>query len=177
MAYVSDDPNVVYKAVVCSTGTTVASGNNALVGQNQRMLNNTGSTTTGNSANAVHIGNTLTTAAFPVRIVGVVDETKKTTTVTGSSSSTTITCSALPNAIPHGTDVAYLDSSGQIIQTASFWQCGGGRSHLCNNKFSYSCPRKCYSNSGRFNNTIQRVPEVLVKLNFEIHSYQDATAV
>ena len=73
MAYDTDNYNVVYKAVVCSTGTTVASGNNALVGQNQRMLNNTGSTTTGNSANAVHIGNTLTTAAFPVRIVGVVD--------------------------------------------------------------------------------------------------------
>lgn len=178
MAYVSDDPNVVYKAVVCSTGTTVASGNHALVGQNQRMLNNTGSTTTGNSANAVHIGNTLTTAAFPVRIMGVVDETKKTTSVTGSSSSTTITCTALPNAIPHGTDVAYLDSAGQIIQTASFVSvaaAAGATSVTINS--AIAVPGSVTAIPADSTILFREYPEVLVKLNFEIHSYQDATAV
>ena len=178
MAYIAEDPDTVYTAVVCSTGTTVASGNNALIGQNQRMLNNTGSTATGNSKNAVHIGNTLTTAAFPVRIVGVVDETKKTTTVTGSSSSTTITCTALPNAIPHGTDVAYLDSAGQIIQTASFVSvaAASGATSITINS-AIAVPGSVTAIPADSTILFREFPEVKVKLNFAIHSYQDATAV
>jgi len=177
-AYVSDDPDVVYKAVVCSTGTTVASGNNALVGQNQRMLNNTGSTATGNSANAVHLGTTLTTAAFPVRIVGVVPDTKKTTTTTGSSSSTTITTTALPNALPVGTDVAYLDSSGQLIQTKSFVSsaaAAGDTSVTINS--AIAVPGSVTAIPASSTIVFTEFPEVLVKLNFAIHSYQEATAV
>ena len=53
VAIVCDDPDTVYKGVVCSGTTVVGSGSLALVGQNLQMLNNTGNTNTGNSANAI----------------------------------------------------------------------------------------------------------------------------
>jgi len=40
VAIVSDDPDAVFKAVVCSSGTTVASGARAMIGQNLAMINN-----------------------------------------------------------------------------------------------------------------------------------------
>lgn len=178
MAYVSDDPNVVYKAVICSAGTTVASGSRALVGQNQAMLNNTGSTATGNSKNAVDQGNTLTTGTFPVRIVGLVEDTKKSVTAVGSSSSTTITCTALPEALVIGTDVAYLDSSGNTIQTGSFVSAAaaaGATSVTINS--AIAVPGSVTAIPASSTIVFTQFPEVLVKLNFAIHSYQDATAV
>ena len=52
-AYVLDDPDAVFKAVVCSSGTTIASGALAMVGTNLSAIDNTGNTATGNSKNAV----------------------------------------------------------------------------------------------------------------------------
>ncbi len=52
-ALVADDPDTVFKAVVCSATTVVASGALAMVGTNLSMIDNTGNVNTGNSANAV----------------------------------------------------------------------------------------------------------------------------
>ena len=107
VAIVCDDPDTVFKAVVCSSGTTVASGSYAMVGQNYQMINTTGSTATGNSSNALLYSATLTTSTFPMRVVGVVPDTASSVSATGSSSSTTITLtgSGLPSAILQGADV------------------------------------------------------------------------
>lgn len=126
VAYVADDPDTVYKAVVCSATTVVASGAVALVGTNLSMIDNAAvasSLSTGNSANAV-LAPTATpvTTILPVRCVGLVEDTAITYTATGSSATTTITLtgSGLPAAIPVGTSVAYLAPNGQTIQTGSF---------------------------------------------------------
>ena len=123
VAYVCDDPDTVFKAAVCSSGTTMASGAYAMIGTNLSAVNNTGNVNTGNSKNAI-LAPTATpaTSILPLRCVGVVPETSLSYTATGSSSSTTITLtgSGLPAAIPVGTSVAYYASNGQLIETGSF---------------------------------------------------------
>jgi hypothetical protein len=123
VAYVVDDPDAVFKAAVCSSGTTMASGAYALIGTNLACINNTGNVNTGNSKNAI-LAPTATpvTSILPLRCVGVVPETSISYAATGSSSSTTITLtgSGLPAAIPVGTSVAYYAANGQLIETGSF---------------------------------------------------------
>ncbi|NBS61743.1 MAG: hypothetical protein EBT26_06880, partial [Microbacteriaceae bacterium] len=120
-AYVVDDPDTVFKAVVCSATTAVASGAIAIIGTNLSMVNNASvasSLNTGNSANAV-LAPTATpaTSILPVRCVGVVTDTAVAQSATGSSSAASIalTGSGLGSAIPIGTNVSYLASNGQII--------------------------------------------------------------
>lgn len=74
VAYVVDDPTVLFKAVVCSSGTTVATLGRTAVGQNTSVILNAGNTTTGDSAQAID-DTTATTATLPIRIVDVVPET------------------------------------------------------------------------------------------------------
>ena len=83
-AYVADDPDQLFKAVLV-TGTTaddVTSGllptylGRTVIGSNAQLVQNTGSTTTGDSKVAIYsaAGGT-TTATLPIRIVDVVPET------------------------------------------------------------------------------------------------------
>ena len=74
VAYVVDDPTVLFKAVVCSSGTTVASLGRTAVGQNTSMILNSGNANTGDSAQAID-DTTATTATLPIRIVDVVPAT------------------------------------------------------------------------------------------------------
>ena len=118
VAIVCDDPDTVFKAVVCSSGTTVASGARAMIGQNLECLNNSGNANTGDSANALLAPSDTpaTTSSLPVRVLGVVPDTAVNLgTATYSSISTaTVTCSALPFALPVGTDVGSIAANGQI---------------------------------------------------------------
>jgi hypothetical protein len=179
VAIVCDDPDTVFKAVVCSSGSTVASGSYAMIGQNYGVLDNAGSANTGNSAVALNYSATLTTAAFPCRVVGVVPDTASSFSAIGSSSSTTITlASATPQTIVAGTDVSYVASNGQIIRTGSFVTTAvtSGTSVTIN---------VATSSLGNTATTIPtgstivftQIPEMLVKINFANHSYYTATAV
>lgn len=123
-AYVVEDPDTIFKAVVCSSGTTLASGAVAMIGNNLSMIDNsTGNVNTGNSTNAI-LAPTATpvTTILPVRCVGMVDDTAYSGSATGSSATTTITLTGTgaPFALPVGTSVAYLATNGQVIQTGSF---------------------------------------------------------
>ena len=123
VAYVCDDPDTVFKAAVCSSGTTMASGAYAMIGTNLSAINNTGNANTGNSKNAILAPvATPVTSILPLRCVGVVPETSISYAATGSSSSTTITLtgSGAPAALPVGTSVAYYAANGQLIETGSF---------------------------------------------------------
>jgi len=175
-AYVLDDPDAVFKAVVCSSGTTIASGAMAMIGTNLSAVNNTGSTTTGNSANAVLAPSaTPVTTTLPLRMVGLVHETAVDLgTVTFSSGTTTLTVSALPFALPVGTDVAVLATNGQIAQTGSFVATAanaGATSVVLNQAASFTL------NSGDKTATVvfTQFPEILVKLNQSLHGYYSAT--
>ena len=74
-AYVCDATDVLFKAVVLSSGTTV--GDLALtdLGANVAGVNNAGSTVTGNSKAGIS-DTSATTSSLPFRIVELVEETK-----------------------------------------------------------------------------------------------------
>ena len=73
-AYVVDDYDALFKVAVVS-GTTVISGvTQAAVGLNAALVDNTGSTITGDSAVAISV-TTATNGALPVRIVDIVPDT------------------------------------------------------------------------------------------------------
>jgi hypothetical protein len=74
VGYVCDDPDALFKVAVVSSGTTIGGVTRAAVGSNAVLVQNTGSTITGNSKVAID-DNTDTTATFPIRIVDVVPET------------------------------------------------------------------------------------------------------
>jgi hypothetical protein len=178
-AVVCDDPDTVFKAVVCSSGTTVASGALSLVGTNLSMINNTGSANTGNSANAV-LAPTATpvTSILPVRCVGVVPDTAISTSATGSSSTTTITLTGtgLPIAIPVGTDVAYIAANGQLIETGSFVTAAavaGATSVTINAQPTVLGSGADIPSSSTI--VFTQYPEVLVKMNLLVHGYYSST--
>jgi hypothetical protein len=175
-AYVLDDPDAVFKAVVCSSGTTIASGAMAMIGTNLSAINNTGSTNTGNSANAVLAPtDTPVTTTLPLRMVGLVMETAVALgTATFSTGTTTLTVSALPSALPVGTDVSVLTTSGQVAQTGSFVKtaaAAGDTSVVLNQAATFTL------NSGVYTSTVvfTQYPEILVKLNQGLHGYYSAT--
>jgi hypothetical protein len=181
VAIVCDDPDTVFKAVVCSSGTTVASGSYAMIGQNYGVLDNTGSTNTGNSAVALAYSATLTTNTFPARVVGVVPDTAAPISATGSSTSTTITLtgSGLPSAIVQGTDVSYLASNGQIVRTGSFVTTAysAGTTSIAINVATSSLGNTATVIPSGSTIVFTQIPEMLVKINFACHEYYTATAV
>jgi hypothetical protein len=181
LAYVVDDPDTVFRAAVCSSGTTIASGALALIGTNLSMINNTGSTATGNSANAV-LAPTATpvTTILPVRCVGVADDTATSVSATGSSSGTTITLTGtgLPAAIPVGTSVAYVASNGQIIETSSFvaTAASAGATSVTLNA-AIAVPGGVTAIPSSSTIVFTQYPEILVKVNLLVHGYySSATA-
>ena len=177
VAIVCDDPDTVFKAVVCSSGTTVASGARAMIGQNLAMINNTGNLNTGDSKNAILAPSDTpaTTAALPLRVLAVVPDTVVSLgTATYSSISTaTVTCSALPFALPVGTDVGSLAANGQYIPSGSFVDtaaAAGATSFILN-----QAPVTAFAASSTL--VFNQFPELLVKLNFGQHQYYAATSI
>jgi hypothetical protein len=181
VAIVCDDPDTVFKAVVCSAGSTIASGSYAMIGQNYGVLDNTGNSNTGNSAVALAYSATLTTNTFPCRVVGVVPDTASSVSATGSSSSTTITLtgSGLPSAIVAGTDVSYVASNGQIIRTGSFvtTAAAAGATSVTINVATSSLGNTATAIPSSSTIVFTQIPEMLVKINFGNHEYYTATAV
>ena len=118
-----------------------------------------------------------------MRVVGVVPDTAIALgTATWSSGTTTLTVSALPNALPVGTDVAILAANGQSILTGNWVSTAasaGATSVVVNQQYAVA-------NAGGAAMTLTAIPasstlvftqytEVLVKLNFGQHSYYNAT--
>jgi len=179
IAYVADDPDTVFKAAVCSSGTTMASGAVAMIGANLSMVNNTGNVNTGNSANAVLAPSaTPVSTVLPVRCVGVVEDTAFSYTATGSSTgaSITLTGSGLPAAIPVGTSVAYYASNGQLIETGSFVDvaAAAGATTVELNAAVAAPGVTAIPASSTIVFTVY--PEVLVKANLLVHAYYSSTS-
>ena len=177
MAIVCDDPDTVFKAAVCSSGVVMASGARAMIGQNLAMINNSGNVNTGNSANALLAPNNTpaTTDALPIRVLGIVRDTAVSlgnATFT-SISTATVTCSALPFALPVGTDVGSLASNGEYIASGSFVDTAanaGATSFVLN-----QAPVTAFAASSTL--VFVQYPELLVKLNFGQHQYYAATSI
>lgn len=177
MAIVCDDPDTVFKAAICSATTVMASGAQAMVGQNLAMINNTGNVNTGNSANALlaPTNTPATTDALPIRVLGIVHDTAVSlgnATYT-SISTATVTCSALPFALPVGTDVGSLASNGEYIASGSFVDTAanaGATSFVLN-----QAPVTAFAASSTL--VFVQYPELLVKLNFGQHQYYAAVSI
>lgn len=73
-AYVQDDPDALFKVSVVSSGTTIGFVNRTAVGENAVLVQNPGSTATGNSKVAIS-ATTNTTSTWPIRIIDVIAET------------------------------------------------------------------------------------------------------
>ena len=74
-AVVADDPDTLFQVVSCSATTTVAAMGISAIGNNIELIQNAGSTTTGNSAVAINEGTQATTSSLPIRIIDVVRDT------------------------------------------------------------------------------------------------------
>jgi hypothetical protein len=179
VAIVSDDPDAVFKAVMCSATTVVASAAYAMIGQNLSAINNaSGNLISGNSKNAV-LAPTATpvTTTLPLRVIDVVEDTAVSLgTVVWSSGTSTLTVSALPNALPVGTDVAVLGTNGLLARTGSFVAtaaAAGATSIVLNQAPTFTI------GSGNIGTTVvlTQYPEVLVKLQFGTHQYYSATGI
>ena len=70
-----DATNVLFKAAVVSSGTTIGDLAITDIGANVAGVDNTGSTVTGNSKSAIS-DSSATTNTLPFRIVDLVEETK-----------------------------------------------------------------------------------------------------
>jgi hypothetical protein len=74
-AVVADDPDTLFQVVSCSGTTVVAGMGISAIGNNIALIQNAGSTTTGNSKVAIDEGTQATTNTLPIRIIDVVRET------------------------------------------------------------------------------------------------------
>ena len=179
-AIVADDPDTVFKVVMCSATTVIASAASAMLGQNFGLIQNAGNVNTGNSAVAALYSASTTSADLALRVVGLVPETAITTSATGSSSSTTITLtgSGLPSALVVGTEVGYLASNGQYIQTGSYVSAAAaaGATTVTINS-AIAVPGSVTAIPSASTIVFTQYPEMLVKLNFGTHSYYTGTAV
>jgi hypothetical protein len=81
-AFVADDPDVLFKAVLVSGQTEDGNGltptylGRTVIGSNAELVQNTGLTSTGNSRVGIYTAaGATTTASLPIRIVDVVPDT------------------------------------------------------------------------------------------------------
>ena len=75
VAYVADDPDQLYKVAVVSGTTVIAGVGRTVVGNNVSLVQNAGSTQSGNSKVAVLSTSAATTNTLPIRVIDVVAET------------------------------------------------------------------------------------------------------
>ena len=176
MAVICDDPDTVFKVVMCSATTTIASGSIAVVGQNLGLIQNAGNVNTGDSAVAALYSATLTTNTFGLRVIDVVRDTQVAlgTAVWSSTSTATLTLtSSSAAALPLGTDVASIAANGQLIGSGSFvaTAAAAGATTVVLN----AAPQTAFTTAATL--VFTQYPEVLVKINFGAHEYYTATAV
>ena len=74
-AVVADDPDTLFQVVSCSGTTVVAGMGISAIGNNIALIQNAGSTVSGNSKVAIDEGTQATTNTLPIRIIDVVRET------------------------------------------------------------------------------------------------------
>jgi len=178
MAVIADDPDLIFKAVVCSATTVVGSGSTALIGQNMSIIDNAANIVTGDSRialTAIVTGVPAQTATLPMRVVDVVRETSVITGVPYTSISTvTITVPALTSALVAGSSIDVVAANGQVIQTGAFIVADyaiGATAVVTN----YDATALIPNSAG--NLVITQYPELLVKFNHLSHHYNDPLAI
>lgn len=186
VAYVIDDPRVVFKVAVGSQATSTLSNTSsgagylspAFIGTNVYPLSGAGgSTTTGDSLTSVSggvvtngTGNTRVTAAAPLRVVGVVPDTAYSVTQTASTSgsSTTLTLTAANSAIQAGMQISSPSGTGAY---------SGNYVYVTNVNGTTVTLSSAVTIASGTQVTFIGYPEVLVTWNGNFHSYNNTTGV
>ena len=186
VAIVTDDPDTVFKSAVVTAqgGSTIGSVATSMIGLNIAGSDLAGNQNTGDSYNAVLSTSAATTAALPWRIVDIVRDTAVNLgTATYSSGTTTLTTSALPYALPVGTEVGFLASNGQYVGTASYVSTAasaGATSVVLNAQYGTVNAGGAAATAATIpaSSTLvfTQYPEVLIKFNQGVHEYYHNTA-
>jgi hypothetical protein len=186
VAIVTDDPDTVFKAAVVTSqgGTTIGSAARSMIGLNMTVSNLAGSVNTGNSSNGILASSAATTSTLPVRIIDVVPDTATPLgSAVWSSGTTTLTVTSSNFlALPVGTDVAIIAANGQQILPGNWVStaaAANATSVVVNQQYAVAA-------AGGAAMALTAIPsgstlvftqftEVLVKINFGVHSYYNAT--
>tara|TARA_R110000822_G_scaffold133787_1_gene271275 strand:+ start:199 stop:1014 length:816 start_codon:yes stop_codon:yes gene_type:complete len=172
VAVVCDDPDTVFKVVMLSAAAgTVTSGSQALVGLNVAGADAAANIATGNSTVGAVTPAATPTTGLAYRILETVKESAVNTAVPSTSTTTvTITVPALTSALIIGSEVSFVAANGQVVNTGSFLVANyaiGVTSIVMNAASGVTIPASAVL-------VITQYPEVLVKINFGIHSYYGA---
>jgi hypothetical protein len=186
VAYVIDDPRVVFKAAVGTQATSTLSNtssglgymNPAFIGTNVYPCSGAGgSTTTGDSLMSVTggvvtngTGNTRVTAAAPLRVVGVVTDTVVSVVQTASTSgsSATLTLTAANSSILAGMQISSPSGTGAY---------SGNYVSVTNVNGTTVTLSSAVTIASGTQVTFLGYPEVLVTWNGNFHSYNNTTGV
>jgi hypothetical protein len=185
IAYVIDDPRVVFKVAVGSQATSLSNTsagmgymNPQFIGTNVYPLSGAGgSTTTGDSYISVSggvvtngTGNVRVTAAAPLRVVGVVPDTYYAVTQTASTSgsSTTLTLTAANSNIQAGMQISSPSGTGGY---------SGNYVYVTNVNSTTVTLSSAVTIASGTQVTFIGYPEVLVTWNGNFHSYNNTTGV
>ena len=174
-AIVCDDPDTVFKmAVVTAAGvTTIGSMSQLMVGVNAAGSTTTGSAATGNSSQGV-VGNYATVANAGWRILQLVPESQISTACTYVSGATTVSLVVsgltVGQVIPIGTDVWQLVSGTNQLQfTGSSLTAAATVTTTGNTTLTVTASAVTPAASASL--VLIQSPEVLAKINFNVHRY------
>lgn len=178
VAYVVDDPDTVFRAVVTASANSlvISSANSINVGSN--LVGNSGativgSTTTGNSVNGVIVATAAgaTTAGF--RVLGLVPDTQYSVsgTYVSGTGTTSLGVSGLPvgAVIPAGSEVFNIIGNG-FQYTGSFLTAASTVTTSGTTTLTVTASTATVAGAV----AVVTTPEVLVKVNFGVHRYNVA---
>lgn len=187
LAYVSDDPDALYRASIVTSqgGSTIGSVAPAMVGQNLQGSDLAGNVNTGNSYNGLlysaitqTANGEITASANPFRVVDVCRDTAVvlgTATYSSGGASTTVVASAnLTFAVPVGAQLSWVAPNGQLVDTGSFVTSAITANSTANISISNA---PLTSITGTPTLVLTQYPEAIVKFNIGTHGYYTSLSV
>ena len=175
-AVVCDDPDTVFRiaTVAAAGGTSIASMSQLTVGVNVAGSTTTGSAATGNSTQAV-VAATANTASAGWRVLSLVPDTQVSTSCTYSSGTgtTSLVVSGLTvgQVLPIGTDVWQLvAATGQLQFTGSSLTAAATVSSATEQTLTVTASTVTVTGTL----ALVQSPEILAKINFNVHRYNIA---
>jgi len=175
-AVVCDDPDTVFKAAVATAAgvTTIGSMSQLVVGANAAGSTTTGLVATGNSTQAV-VASTANTASAGWRILSLVPESQISTPATyvSGTGTTSLVVSGLTvgQVLPIGTDVwQIVAATGQLQFTGSSLTAASTVTTTGNTTLTVTASTATVAGSL----VLIQSPEVLAKINFNVHRYNIA---
>lgn len=178
VAYVVDDPDTVFRAVVTASANSlvISSANSINVGSN--LVGNSGativgSTTTGNSLNGVIVATAAGASTAGFRVLGLVPDTQYSVsgTYVSGTGTTSLGVSGLPvgAVIPAGSEVFNIIGNG-FQYTGSFLTAASTVTTSGTTTLTVTASTATVAGAV----AVVTTPEVLVKVNFGVHRYNVA---